>query len=523
MLPGAAIRIWLAGVTLAVVELPSAIATPSSRPQESTTAEVAAEPSPIDFGSVPILEGRAPGIGVLEPEKSGPMVDTALEETSMWPIDSSGAAYALSRWYIDHGRLPPAGAIRPGGFASAFDQGDPTPRSVPLSLTAQLFPSPVRAGFHVLKIDLRAAHTDRPAADVVAIVEVSGTDALELAASTLRHLARALGERDRLGLVAHGGRGRTVLEPVSSARRSDLERALRDLQPTSRPSLREGLRLGYAMLDGLAETQRSRRIFLISDGSLGSSPGVALFAEVRRQAERGRLLSAFALPNATHDAMTPLERLTRWGDGRTAVIDHPGAIQGWLTTELEASLQLTARDVVCSVELDPEAVARYRLLGDAAIASVPGGRRFEAEDLGSGDSATVFYEVRLAMRHRLRLGTVHTHYREPGNGESSDGGLRRLETILAPRSAPRAPSTALLPWIAASFGEKLVGSYWARDTSYSRLLRTFRLLEGEQRTAPETAELRYLVLRARDLDRRRQPAAQNDALPVPFEHLRILE
>ncbi len=169
--------------------------------------------------------------------------------------------------------------------------------------------------------------------------------------------------------------------------------------------------------------------------------------------------------------------------------------------------EIVAGDVKGQLELDPRAIRRYRFVGHREQRLSPRqltDPRTAGGDLAAGEQATALWEVQLAGEGWPVLGIVRVRYRP------SPGGRHRVIELPIRRSNLRlttegASSAGRLAWIAATFGEALAASPEgrtpaARQAAYGQLLATFPHLERELRTRPRTAELRYLLGRARDLE-----------------------
>ncbi|MCB9537714.1 MAG: von Willebrand factor type A domain-containing protein [Myxococcales bacterium] len=150
-----------------------------------------------------------------------PTIDTAEDAVSRFAADVDTAAYDHARAALADGRLPDPGAVRVEAFLNAFDYGDPPPPAdADLALHAEVFPSPHRRGYHVLRVALRArAAVRRTPALVVVVVDLAAPS--PLLPSAVGALVEALAPTDRVAVV--DGRGRW-----STPRR----------RPTRRPSAR---------------------------------------------------------------------------------------------------------------------------------------------------------------------------------------------------------------------------------------------------------------------------------------------
>lgn len=471
--------------------------------------------------SVAILAGRAVAGAA---GSSAPVIDTARQHRAALPIEPDDASYALIRWYLDRRLWPPPATIRITDLANAFADPLPPPQVGVLGLTAEIIRSPVRQGYHNLHLGLRVAATDHPAGGrhgTTFVVVVEGSTAtLPALRQAVREFAGALQGRDLLGLVARGPRGRMVLEPTRLAarsvgpdQRSLVDRAVEALAGTGSPDLIAGLQAAYDMAADQVDG-RPRRILLFTDGAGLRAPGEELYDDLRRQARAGQTLSVVGFPSPGYDHRL-MARLARAGEGRYVVADNPTAVHR-LCSRLPERLAVAARSVTGHIELDPATVSSFRFLGEPPPATTPAGA---GRSLAAGSRVTALIELRLTGRPGP-LGTVRVSYRSAADA----GGLKQFELTLPPPGAGPRTHLGSPAWIAAAFGEKLGGSYWARDVSYGRLLRSFRWLDAETRTDPRTVELRYLIQQARRLEAGRVPPRRPDVEVWPtFDQLRILE
>ncbi len=489
--------------------------TPSARSPKPIAPPVSRQ----SIESVPILTG-VPADPALTSGGSAPMTDTARQRRIPWSIEPDEASYALVRWHLDRRSLPPPELFSVSGLANAFDDLHPEPPPYSLGLAAEVFPSPTRPGFHILSLVVRGTNRSGDVLDDVlgahyVVVVEAGEAAIPRIREALRTLVDTLGGNDRLGLVAHGPRGRMILESTRGTAVQEIYRAIDTLRE-GKPDLVAGLQLGYGM--AAVAPGRPVRILLFADGT-GIDPVTdSLLDDLRRQARAGFTLSIAGFPTEGYDHRL-MARLARAGDGRHAVVDNPSAARR-LFSWLPDRLTVVAQDASGRIELSPETVSRFRVLGAPRASSGTVSER--GRTLTAGSQATALIELQLNGRSGP-LGVVRVRYR------SGSGAVKHLEVALEPPRAAasnRTPPRGLRPWIAATFGEKLGGSYWARDVSYGRLLRSFRTLDDSVRTEPATAELRYLIQQARRLEPRQAPSSGLPAdlrASTTFDRLRVLE
>ncbi len=476
-----------------------------------------------------------------------PTIDTAEEPTSTFSVDVDTASYNVARAYLERQALPPEEAIRVEEFISSFDYHySPPGEEEVFRLQAEAFPSPNRLGYHVLHLGLKGFEVDareRLPAHLVFVIDVSGSmdqeNRLGLVKESLRLLVDQLGEGDTIGIVVYGSHGREVLEPTGLSERRRILEAIGSLRPEGSTNAQEGLFLGYRMAARHFDPAHVHRIVLCSDGVANngiSTSAEGIFDTVRDEAARGITISTVGFGMGNYNDVL-MERLAQAGDGNYHYVDHLGAARKIFVEDLTATLQVIARDVKIQVEFDPAAVSRYRLLGYE-------NRRLEREDfaddrkdageIGAGHAVTALYEIKLTSRG-ADLGTVRVRYKAASSRRGADGTPggtpggastlieKTLPRAVVGRSLASASTPARLSLVAASFAEKLRGSYWARNLSYGEVL---ALHDGLDRRLGEQAavrELRSLIVQAERLDQRGDRYA--DAGPVSemdFDHVPIL-
>ena len=198
-----------------------------------------------------------------------------------------------------------------------------------------------------------------------------------------------------------------------------------------------------------------------------------------------------------------MEQLAHVGDGNYAYVDRLEEARRVFVQNLTGTLQVVAKDVKVQVEFNPEAVARYRLLGyenRALTKEQFGNDRVDAGEIGAGHSVTALYEVKLVSPEEP-LATLRVRYKAPEGG-ASQLVEQPLPASLVRDSVAKASSTARLSLVAAAFAEKLRGSYWVRTLGWGQLVGLYDALPGTLRSRPDVAELGDLLRRAQALDQR---------------------
>ncbi|WP_342376342.1 von Willebrand factor type A domain-containing protein [Myxococcus stipitatus] len=119
-------------------------------PQESSPPTNPASLELRVSGSHLLRDADTRGLGV------NPTIDTEEERISTYPLWGRTASYAMARGYLERDTLPPEESVRVEDFVNSFELGDPGDEVGPFKVQVEGFPSPVRKGYHVVRVSLQA-------------------------------------------------------------------------------------------------------------------------------------------------------------------------------------------------------------------------------------------------------------------------------------------------------------------------------------------------------------------------------
>lgn len=460
-----------------------------------------------------------------------PTIDTRENPFSTFGVDVDTAAYAMARSYLERGQLPPEEAIRVEEIVNYFDYHYAPPEEGDFSLHAEVVPSPQRTGYHVLHLGVKGkeiAAAERPAANLVFVIDVSGSmgsqGRLQLVKDSLRLLVGELRAGDSVGIVAYGSSARVILPPTPGSDQVAILAAVDELRTEGSTNVEAGLRLGYELVGRQALGAGINRVVLCSDGvaNTGATTAEAILRQVAQEAARGITITTIGVGMGDYND-TLMEQLANKGNGNYAYVDDRAEARRVFVDHLTGTLQVIAKDVKLQLELDPAAVARYRLLGyenRGMSRSDFDDDRKDAGELGAGHTVTALYEIKLQPGEHARLGTLRVRYKTPRADEST-AIERDLPMTLVRGSWLEAAPPTQLSVVAAAYAEKLRGSYWVRNLGWTDVQKLYQQIDEELRATPEVKELGRLIDRAAELDQRGDkferdlPVAQMDFDRVP--------
>ncbi|MFN3197067.1 MAG: vWA domain-containing protein [Bradymonadia bacterium] len=494
----------------------------------------ASQPPKTPFDGVQVLKKGVDADMFFRHYGVNPTIETSAQPVSTFSVDVDTASYSLTRAFLDRGVMPQEASVRVEEFVNALTYDDPPPQGPeqPFAVHGEIFPSPNRTGYHILRLGLRGRvihEEDRKAADLVFVIDVSGSmnrdDRLGLVKRSLMYLVDHLGPDDTVAVVTYGDDARLALPPTGLDRRDHIVQAISALAPQGSTHAQAGLEVGYNIAAQNVQAGRISRVILCSDGVANS--GVvdpdALYGRIRHAAEEGVWLTTMGVGMGNYNDVL-MERLAQLGQGRYLYIDGDEQARRAFTHALTGNLQVIAKDVKVQMQFDPGVVARYRLLGyenRLMAAEDFANDRVDAGEIGAGHQMTALYELKLTGAVK-DLGQLRIRHKSP-EGHTSQEMRFSVGPQMIKRDVEAASPAGRLAWIAAGFAEKLRGAYWARNLQYESLQIQLGRLPGDWRERRDVVELGRLIERARQLDTRADRfEGERPLVQMDFDHVPIL-
>lgn len=463
-------------------------------------------------------------------------VSTDDDRQSTFALDVDTGSYTLTRGYLDRGLLPPLAAIRVEEFVNAQSYDDPAPRPGRYGRTSDfaLYAEGAEAPFYpgertrLLRFAVKAREIDardRKPAVLTFVVDISGSmdqeNRLGLVKRALGLLLDELQPEDRVGLVVYGSEGRVLLRHTRDL--EEIRRAIARLEPEGSTNAEAGLRLAYDLADEGWRQGASNRILLCSDGvaNVGATGPESILARIGKEAQRGIALTTIGFGMGNYnDAL--MEQLADQGDGTYHYVDQLDEARRVFVENLTGTLETVAKEAKAQVEFDPEAVARYRLLGyenrDVADRDFRNDR-IDAGELGAGHQATALYEVRLrpGVSGGDRIATLRLRWKSV-ESKAVEEESRELRARDLDGAWEEASANLRQAALAAAFAEKLRETGPVDDLSWRALAREARAVESDRRKSSSARDLtdsieraaRIAGVREGDEPRRRPPGDREE-------------
>ncbi|HEX8216349.1 MAG TPA: von Willebrand factor type A domain-containing protein, partial [Allosphingosinicella sp.] len=323
---------------------------------------------------------------------------------STFSIDVDTGSYANVRRMLNQRSMPPQAAVRTEEMLNYFRYDYPAPRdrTQPFSVTTDMTTTPWNGETRLLRIGLRGydlQRAERPPANLVFLVDVSGSmdtpDRHPLVQCSLALVARRMGPRDRVSIVAYAGAAGLVLPATSD--REQVVKALARLRAGGSTAGGAGIQLAYRTARENMIEGGINRVILATDGdfNVGVTNNESLVDMVERERASGITLTALGYgTNNYNEAM--MEQIADRGNGNYSYIDSPREAQKVLDQELASTLFTIAHDVKIQVEFNPTYVSEYRLIGyeNRALTEQDfDNDAVDAGEIGAGHQVTALYEI----------------------------------------------------------------------------------------------------------------------------------
>ncbi len=214
-----------------------------------------------------------------------------------------------------------------------------------------------------------------------------------------------------------------VLPPTHVEDRDTIMASLERLTPRGSTDVEGGLSLGYEQARDAYRPGGINVVVLCSDGvaNVGMTGPESIAARIAEEGRNGIHLVTvgYGMGNYNDHLM---EQLADQGDGFYRYVDTYEEAEHVYVDELTSLLAPVADDARTQVELDPEYVTSYRLVGYENRAMDDesfGDLSADAGELGAGHHATALYEVQLAegVEPGTAIGLAKVLWKTPGSDE----------------------------------------------------------------------------------------------------------
>lgn len=443
--------------------------------------------------------------------------ETSQDHLSTFAVDVDTAAYSIARRTLKSNRMPTPSLVRVEEVLNYFEYDYPAPKSPRelFSISADGAESPVHGNRHLLRVGIQAkalSQLTRKPLNLVFLVDTSGSmqsrDKLGLTKTALAHAVDQLDDRDRVAITTYAGGVRLVLPPTSGANKHEIKAALRRLRSGGGTAMSSGLELAYREASKMLRDDAVTRIIVCSDGdaNIGAARPDEILERIGKYVSEGVFLSTIGFGHGNYkDAM--MEKLANKGNGNYFYIDSERQAERVFARDFIEMVQDVAQDVKIQVDMNPEAVASYRLVGyenrDVADRDFRNDA-VDAGEIGAGHQVTALYEVVLREQPADRLATVRVRAKKPRGTVAKEVAFD-VQTRMVTRTFESAPEDLRFAVAAMGSAELMRRSPHAEGWSYAKVI---EIISGTRPyDEPDRAELLSLMKRAALLRGEARPVA----------------
>lgn len=529
--------------------------TPPSQPQPGTASDGSSAPAPAadagastsaDVGSAPDA-GPAPDASAdtsvdveeppepQEPVATNPFVIAAHDPLSTFGADVDTASYDIFRRNLQQfNLLPEKSTVRLEEWINYFHYDYPVPPAdahAPFTVNLDAARSPLTETT-ILRVGLRAMDApleDIKPANLVFLVDVSGSmdnaSKLPLVKVVLKEALTVLQPTDTVAIVTYSSQTSVRLGPTPISSSQTIIGVIDSLKAGGSTNGSDGITMAYEQAQAGYLEGGVNHVILCTDGdfnfNITSTSGlVDLITEKRKT---GITLTALGFGYGNlNDAM--MERVSNAGNGVYSVITDADQAVAYAHQRLLSQLYFVAKDLKIQVEMNPEHIYAYRLLGYElnAIADVDfTNDKVDAGEIGAGHTVTALYELVLQGQNLpdavgapapedgppagdvLTLDStelVKVRIRWKDVQATEDDPAYQTEAVMIPGQVDPALADARpdLQWAVAvaAFAEVLKGSPYAQPGSLDVLS---ALVDANVGTDPDRLEFQALFAQARGL------------------------
>lgn len=435
-------------------------------------------------------EGRGPGEGG---DKYDLIVENAFlaareQPLSTFSIDVDTASYAKTRMFLlEHGRLPPADAVRIEELVNYFTYAYAGPEDEhPFTPHVEIAECPWKPAHRLVRIGIKGKEIQqqqRPLSNLVFLIDVSGSmnlpNKLPLLKRAMKMLVDQLGENDRVAMVVYAGAAGLVLPSTGGDQKQTILDALQQLQAGGSTNGGQGIQLAYQVALDNFVPGGTNRVILCSDGdfNVGTTSTAELIRMVEQNAKQNIFLTVLGFGIGNHnDAM--LEQISNKGNGNYAFVDTDSEARKVLVEQMSGTLVTIAKDVKIQVEFNPQTVAAYRLIGYENRLLAAQDFRDDTKDageIGAGHTITALYEiVPVDVATDAKIPTVDSlRYQTPG--EPTEAAVKgEMFTLKIRYKLPREDESKLLAYAVSDGGQSFAAA--TADFQFAAAVASFGML-----------------------------------------------
>ena len=297
-----------------------------------------------------------------------PEMDPLADTEVIFSANVNNASWSYVRNSIKRGKKTDPSFVRAEEMINAYDYGIAAPKDKTFAVSAQTAPCPWREGAELLYVGIKGAESaDKKPCHLVFLVDVSGSmqDEVVLEQMAVMALVSKLGKGDTMSVITYSDKTKTVIRNLECGDMDKCIDAVLDIVFENGCTYgSEGLTTAYDLLSAYKNDDANNRIFIFTDGDfnfgISSEGGLAEFIKEKKKSGIYLSVVGYGMHNFKDNKM---EALSRNGNGNYCFVGSPEDIKERLFKQFDATVYTIAKDVKIKVEMNPEYVGSYRLIG----------------------------------------------------------------------------------------------------------------------------------------------------------------
>ncbi len=293
-----------------------------------------------------------------------PMSDTEV----IFSANVNSASWSYVRNSVKRGRSIDPSFVRAEELISSFDYDIAAPKDKTFAVSTQTLPCPWNEGAELMFVGIKGAVTaDKKPNHLVFLVDVSGSmqDDVLLEQMAVMALVSKLGKDDTMSIITYSNRTKTLVRNLKCGDMDKCIDAVLNIYFEGGGTFgSEGLTNAYELLSEYKDDSANNRIFIFTDGDfnfgISSEGGLAEFIKEKKKSGIYLSVVGYGMNNFKDNHM---EALSRNGNGNYCFVGAPEDITERLFKQFDATVYSIAKDVKIKVEMNPEYVSSYRLIG----------------------------------------------------------------------------------------------------------------------------------------------------------------
>ena len=340
----------------------NAMPAPAMMAREATMTEIF---SGLDGASAP------PEFNTAETTKADELPEmNPLKETEViFSANVNNASWSYVRNSVVRGRKIDPSFVRTEEMINSFDYGLTAPEQGELfSVTTKANACPWNAQKELLFVGIKGMEvSEHKPNHLVFLVDVSGSmqSKVLLEQMAIVALISRLGKGDTISIITYSNDTKTVVKNLDCGNMDKCIDAVLSMEFINGCTYgSQGLNDAYEFLAKYPDENTNRRVFILTDGDFNfgitSDGGLETFIKEKKQSGIYLSVVGYGMENFKDNHM---ETLARNGNGNYCFVGSPYDIVERLAMQFESTVYTIAKNVKIKVEMNPEYVSDYRLIG----------------------------------------------------------------------------------------------------------------------------------------------------------------